>query len=326
VADPSASTPGTGEIAPPREPFQILSLDGGGIKGLFAASVLAALETDLKTNIVDHFDLAVGTSTGGIVALALGAGLRPTEIVDLYTRMGASVFAGSHVRGPRRLVRSKFEPGPLRTALQTALGDRQLWQSVVPLVIPAYDLTSDRIHLFKTPHHERLRRDWPLRMTDVAMATSAAPTYLPAYELDGIRFVDGGVWANNPVMVGIAEAVSMFGRSLEDIRVFSLSTTSDLRDRHPSLDRGGIVQWAGNAVDVVLSGQSMGANTAALHLLGDRLMRVDEPVPAGVLRIDRIDRKQLIGRARTVSRMCCPEFATNFVAHRAARFEPHRHP
>jgi uncharacterized protein len=326
VADPSASIPDRDQFAPPREPFHILSLDGGGIKGLFAASVLAALETDLKTSIVEHFDLVVGTSTGGIIALALGAGLRPAEIVDLYTRMGAGVFAGSHVRGPRRLVHSKYDAGPLRAALDRVFGDRQLWQSVVPLVIPAYDLTSDRIHLFKTPHHERLRRDWPTCMTDVAMASSAAPTYLPAYELNGFRFVDGGVWANNPLMVGIAEAVSMFGRSLEDIRVFSLSTTSDLSDRDRRLDHGGMVQWASNAVDVVLSGQSMGANTAAFHLLGDRLMRVDEPVPAGVLRIDRIDRQQLIGRAASVSRMWSPMFATKFIAHRAPRFEPHHHP
>jgi uncharacterized protein len=326
VESPSASTQDGDEIGPEGAPFQILSLDGGGIKGLFAASVLAALETDLNTNILDHFDLVVGTSTGGIIALALGAGLRPAEVVDLYARMGAGVFASSRTRGPRRLVHSKYDPGPLHTALQSALGDRQLWQSVVSLVIPAYDLTSDRIHLFKTPHHERLRRDWPLRMTDVAMATSAAPTYLPAYELEGIRFVDGGVWANNPVMVGIAEAVSMFGRSLEHIHVFSLSTTSDLRDRDRRLDHGGMVQWASNAVDVVLSGQSMGANTAAFHLLGDRLMRVDEPVPAGVLRIDRIDRQQLIGRAASVSRMCSSLFATKFAAHRAPRFEPHHHP
>jgi len=252
--------------------------------------------------------------------------MRPAEIVDLYGRMGSTVFAGSHVRGPRRLVHSKFDAGPLRAALDHAFGDQQLWQSVVPLVIPAYDLTSDRVHLFKTPHHERLRRDWPIRMADVAMATSAAPTFLPAYELTGIRFVDGGVWANNPVMVGVAEAVSMFGRKLDDIRVLSISTTSDLRNRHRRLDHGGLVQWATNAVDVVLSGQSMGANTAAFHLLGNRLMRIDEQVPAGVLRIDRIDRNQLIGRAASVSRIQCPGFKTKFFAHRAPRFQPYNHP
>jgi patatin-like phospholipase/acyl hydrolase len=326
MPDASESTANQDEVVPVRKPFQVLSLDGGGIRGLFAATVLAALETDLDTRIVDHFDLMVGTSTGGIIALALGAGLSPSAIVDMYTQMGPDVFAGSHVGGLRRLFRSKFDPEPLRSALNRALGDCQLWQSVVPLVIPAYDLTSDRIYLFKTPHHERLRRDWPLGMADVAMATAAAPTLLPAYDLNGIRFIDGGVWANNPVVVGIAEAISMFGRSLGDISVLSLSTTSDLRQRHRRLDHGGMVQWATNAVDVVLSGQSMGANTTAFHLLGDRLMRIDEPVPVGALRIDRVDRNQLIGRATSVSRMRCPEFADKFLAHRAPPFEPYHHP
>jgi patatin-like phospholipase/acyl hydrolase len=326
MPDPPESTANQDEVVPVREPFQILSLDGGGVKGLFAASVLAALENDLNTRIVDHFDLVVGTSTGGIIALALGAGMRPGEIVDLYAEMGSGVFGGSRSRGPRRLIRAKFDPEPLHAALQRALGDRQLWESVVPLVVPSYDLTSDRIHLFKTPHHQRLRRDWPHRMLDVAMATSAAPTYLPAYELGDIRFVDGGVWANNPVMIGIAEAVSMFGRAPEDIRVLSISTTSDLRHRARRLDNGGMLQWAANVVDVVLRGQSLGANAAAFHLIGDRLMRIDENVPANILRLDRADRKQLIGRAEAASRTHGPEFEQKFFAHLAPPFKPYHRP
>ena len=77
---------------PTYERFQILSLDGGGIKGLFSAAVLAKLEEDLNTNITDHFDLIVGTSTGGIIALGLGLGMKPQEIVQFYVESGPQIF------------------------------------------------------------------------------------------------------------------------------------------------------------------------------------------------------------------------------------------
>ena len=72
--------------------FQILALDGGGIKGLFSAAVLMCVEKNLNTNVVDHFDLIVGTSTGGIIALALGIGLKPRDIVEYYQKWGAKIF------------------------------------------------------------------------------------------------------------------------------------------------------------------------------------------------------------------------------------------
>ena len=109
-------------------PFQILSLDGGGLKGLFAAAVLAELEADLQTRILDHFDLVAGTSTGGLVALALGAGYRPQEIVDFYVARGSHVF--SRPRHVGRLVRPKHNAHRLRDALEDLLGPRRLGDSL----------------------------------------------------------------------------------------------------------------------------------------------------------------------------------------------------
>src|SRR3977135_1029466 len=87
--------------------FQILSLDGGGYKGMFSAAVLAAIEEDLDRPIAQHFDLIVGTSTGGIIALGLGAGLRPTEIVDFYTAWGSRIFPRSRLRSLAQISRPK---------------------------------------------------------------------------------------------------------------------------------------------------------------------------------------------------------------------------
>ena len=303
--------------------FQILALDGGGYKGMFSAAVLAAIEEDLSTRVADHFDLITGTSTGGIIALGLGAGLRPIEIVEFYARRGPEIFADSGWQKVRRLFTPKYDPRKLSSALSGVFGEKTLGDSYKRLVIPAYNLRSDEVYIFKTPHHERLRRDWRERMTDVGTSTAAAPTYFPAHSHRGLRLVDGGVWANNPVMVGIAEAVSVCGANLESLRVFSLGTTTDLRQRSERLDSGGIIQWATSAVDVVMRGQSVGANNTARHLLGDdHILRLDPMVPAGLLGLDRVQTDELLGRARAASRQLMPMFEQRFCKHGAPQFAP----
>jgi patatin-like phospholipase/acyl hydrolase len=158
--------------------FQILSLDGGGIKGIFAAAVLASLEDDFRVDITNHFDLIVGTSTGGIIALGLGLGMRPREIVEFYTTHGKSIFRDRFkVRSIFHLFSRKFPSSPLEKALRdrAAFGDRLLGESQKRLVIPAYNVGEDDVYIFKTPHHERFRRDNKVPAWKVALATSVVP-------------------------------------------------------------------------------------------------------------------------------------------------------
>lgn len=305
------------------ERFQILALDGGGFKGMFAAAVLERLETDLGIKVVDHFDLIAGTSTGGIIALGLGAGLSPAEIVSFYVDHGPQIFPGKLRRPSRRPLTSKYRPEPLRAALDQVLGERRLGESRVPLVIPSYDLTNDDVYLFRTPHTRRLRRDAGELMVDVALATSAAPTYLPAHPLRGLRLIDGGVWANNPTMVALVEAIRSFGRSAEEIAICSIGTTTETTRRHPRLDRGGLFAWAQAGIDVVLRGQNVGAENAAKLMVGtESMLRINPTVPARVLALDRVDPDQLRGRAEYVSRHICPAFNEQFVPHKAAPWAP----
>jgi uncharacterized protein len=304
--------------------FQVLSLDGGGYKGMFPAALLACLEADLGTSIVDHFDLVAGASTGGIIALGLGAGLRPAEIVDFYVEQGPAIFTHPKLRSVRRLARSKYRPRPLRRALEAVFQDRVLADSQVPLAVPAYDLCNDGVYLFRTPHAAGLRRDGRERMVDVALATTAAPTYLPAHALRGLRLVDGGMWANNPALVGITEAVNSFGCELSDIRVFSLGTTIDTIRRPNRLDCGGLIAWAADAIHVVLRGQSIATNNQARLLLGDtNLLRVDPQVPARELRLDGITPDQLRGRAEHHSRHISQAVSERFLNHKRTASTPH---
>jgi predicted acylesterase/phospholipase RssA len=309
-------------------PFHVLALDGGGVRGVFTAALLAGLEEDLNISVVDHFDLVVGTSTGGIIALALGAGLTPRQILDFYVAEREAIFAAPPGWGSlRRLFRAKYRPNGLEAALKRILGERLLGESRVALVIPSYELGENAVYLFKTPHHPRLKRDHRVPMWVVGMATSAAPTYFPAFRLpvDQARLIDGGVWANNPALVGVTEAVSMFGRPLKEICVLSVGTTTSLLPRPSRLDNAGLLRWARGPgfADVLLAGQSAGAFAHVQHLIGkDNAHRLDPPVVAEIASLERCDARELIAKAAHHSRDFAPTFETVFAGHVVPPFQP----
>jgi uncharacterized protein len=306
--------------------FQVLALDGGGAKALFSAHVLARLEADLGISVADAFDLITGTSAGGIIALALGAGLRPAEIADHYERLVATVFPRSRRRWwrfPARLTHPSYDASVLRGALEGVLGARMLGDSCKRLVIPSWDVQAACVHLFKTPHHDRLRRDWKIPMVDVAMATSAAPAYFAAAHVDGHRLVDGGIWANNPSVVGITEAVSMLGVPLAAVAVLNIGTMDQVSQHDRRLDTGGLVTWARQAVPLVLTAGSRGAQGIAEHLAGrHNYSRFDAVVPGGLYRLDDADPGDLAAYAASASRHLSPVFTDRFAAHRAPAYVP----
>ncbi|MEY9943917.1 CBASS cGAMP-activated phospholipase [Kitasatospora sp. GAS1066B] len=306
------------------ERFQILSLDGGGFRGMFSAAVLARLEDDLGVRITDHFDLIAGTSTGGIIALGLGLGLSPREILSFYTEHGPRIFRDrSRLRGLRHLLRAKYGSGPLRSALTEVFGGRTFGESTKRLVITSYNIAADDVYLFRTPHLPTLKRDWREKAVNVGLATSAAPTYLPGMPLDGARLIDGGVWANNPTMVALTEAVGPLSIPLEAIRVFSLGTTIDVRRRHRRLDRGGLLPWASDAVEVLMRAQSESAAKQVRHLVGkDNVLRLNPTVPTGAVALDKVNTETLYGLAGHVSRDVSPTVHRTFCDHLAPVFVP----
>jgi len=308
--------------------FQILSLDGGGIKGLFAAATLAAIEEDLGGDVTRHFDLITGTSTGGIIALGLGLGLRPMQIVDFYLAEGAKIFPGWWgLKKVQHWLLRKFSQQPLQEALQKVFKDKRLADSRKRLVIPAYNLGEDDVYIFRTPHAERLKRDYKLPVWKVALATSAAPTFFPCCRhIDSLRLIDGGVWANNPTMVGIVEAQGTLGIPLDAIHVFSIGASDPVNHRRDKLNAGGILAWAsGNsAIDVIMRGQSIGVNNQATFLLGkDHVERLNPPVAANEFSLDGVHKSaDLVGKAAHFSRTFMPTFAEKFGAHSAAQYTP----
>src|SRR5260370_38784842 len=208
---------------------RILSIDGGGIKGIVPAAFLVQLEEALGESITHFFDLIAGTSTGGIIALGLGLGLSAADILHFYEHLGPAVFAGSRLgRGLRRIGFAKYHALPLRRALEATFGEKTLGESRTRLVIPSLNLETGEVHIYKTAHHPRFEVDYRERVVDVALATSAAPTYFPTHRsAKGIPFIDGGMWANNPTGLAVVEAVGVLDWPRDAIYVLRLGCVTE---------------------------------------------------------------------------------------------------
>ncbi|WP_224364257.1 CBASS cGAMP-activated phospholipase [Hyalangium versicolor] len=274
--------------------FRILSLDGGGIRGAFSASVLTVLEREIGHALVDHFDLITGTSTGGIIALGLALGLPAATIRDFYREKGLDIFPGTGlVQRTRDKVRQLFAPKRsqemLAAALRSVFKNMWLGEARCLLVIPTYDAIGGRIYLLKTAHNERLTSDYQASAVECALATSAAPTYFPPCtfaEHPGSSYIDGGVWANCPVMVGLVEAVHFLGIPVDQIDVLSVGTLGEPFSVSPRRRRAGVIGWSTSLIELLMRGQSEAALAQAQLLTGCRVHRIDQVVSPGRFSLD----------------------------------------
>lgn len=238
-----------------KKKFKILSIDGGGLRGIIPCKLLTDLESELmkrdgeNARLMDYFDLICGTSTGGIIAIGLALGLTAKEILELYEANGNEIFPGR-----RRTIANKlhcfftnkpfYDRSRLKELLQqtyskcTRDGDTRLGHAKTRLVIPTYNAEHGRTHIFKTAHAEGLFRDYQIPAVDAALSTAAAPAYFEPYSFtytnkgtsDRQTFnnlVDGGLVANNPAYIGLIEATEALRVSLDEVSLLSLGTGLD---------------------------------------------------------------------------------------------------
>lgn len=315
-------TPNPTSIKRDESTFRILSLSGGGLNGAIGAGILKTVETELGVKIADHFDLIAGTSTGGILALGLGLGIPGTALAEFYRTKGKSIFpqdGPGFWRGFKNLFCAKYSADALNRELREMLGDRLVGDSVVPLVIPSFDLAQNDVRLFKTRHHADYRRDNKLPAWAVARATSAAPTYLPACrEIDNAQLIDGGVFANNPIMIGVTEAIATFAVSPQSIRILSLGASLPVKRHCKWLDNAGLAQWGLRASDMLITAQSASSLAQARRLVGrNNVMHIDPPVAEGEFALDlaQPDRHESI--AAHYAQHALPELERMFFQERA---------
>lgn len=269
-------------------PFQALSLTGGGYRGLFTARALQVIEEQIGEPLGRRFDLTSGTSIGGIVALAVAFEVPMSKVVEVFERHGATIFPPheppkgkvgkgwdlwQHARKPR------YSTAPLRAAITELIDkDATLNDAKHPVAIPAVNVTQGQPQVFKTRHKVEWTRDWRYKAVDVALATSAAPTFFELAEVGGNLYADGGLFANAPDLVALHEAEHYFGVTSEAVRILSVGTTT----RSYSLSFGagrqfGIADWMEDQrlFSVMISAQQQFVDQLMMHKLQDRYFRLD---------------------------------------------------
>jgi predicted acylesterase/phospholipase RssA len=185
-----------------QQPFRILALSGGGVRGIFQAVYLAKLRQSLGSALHNHFDLVAGTSTGGLIGLAIALNIDPERIVDFYNAEASVIFR------PRVLAQwrsgPRYDPKPLRAALQKLFSDKRLSDCRPPVLVTAASLDRFSYRIFSTLGGVG-ESDGTLLAIDVALASAAAPTYFPPVNPDGQHrsYVDGGLWANSPALAAV---------------------------------------------------------------------------------------------------------------------------
>lgn len=284
---------------PESREFRILSIDGGGIRGIFPAAFLSGLEQRYLNgeSVTRYFDLVSGTSTGGIIALGLAAGLDAEEIAGLYIDRGSDIFPplrGGLIgcferpfRFVRKCARYRYDRDALSNILHELFGTKRLKESRVRLCIPSYEGRYGEVYIFKTPHHPDFRNDANENMKKVALATAAAPTFFQPLQDRGYTFVDGGVWANNPLMVALVDALSCFRLSRYRIRILSLGCgETRYTVNRPMVLSGGLFAWR-KIIEAAIQLQSQNALGQAGLLIGaDRIVRVEPDMSEGKIELD----------------------------------------
>src|SRR2546427_5230224 len=241
--------------------ISVLSLDGGGIRGIIPATILAAIEEGVGRQLHETFDLIAGTSTGGIIALGIGttanAGkpYRPVDLVGLYVENGPAIFKKDLLTPVKSFFGPKYSPDALERTLEKFFGDTELRSAVAPLLISSYDLATQLPFFFKS-HRIATDPSYNLRATQIARATSAAPTFFPAFHLheDGKdhALVDGGIFANNPGMAAYAEARRLYPEATEFVVVSVGTGDRDDKITYAKAKRWGLLGWARQIIPVMM--------------------------------------------------------------------------
>lgn len=315
---------------------RVLSIQGGGVNGLFAAKLLALIEEELEQDgqnprVGRYFDLVSGTSTGGLIALGLALEIPALTIVKLYQEKSSCIFPrwrhSALWKASRRPKRWPiYQSAPLVEELQSVFKYLRLGNATSRLVIPTFNQSADSVHLFKTAHHKNFVRDYKLHAWDVAAATAAAPFYFPPHKMEsGASFLDGGVWANNPILVALGECIQYCAWDRSQLDVLSISGVRDVID---------VSSWQKlvGLPGAIVHSQVKGSIASAKTLLGDvngamephgRLIDYASEVPSGAFAMDDANSvDDLVGQAEALFRKRSTELMETFFSQPAEVFIP----
>ena len=264
--------------------FSILAVDGGGTRGVYAAQILARVEESLGQPVKDCFDLLAGTSTGSIIAGGAAAGIPMEEVVRLFEKNSPLIFGKTRFPASLSvLFRSRYSRKALESVLEEYLPETTLGEVSTPLMITGSDIATGAVLVFKARYlhdlGEPYERDGRVLLRNAILASCAAPTYFDPKSVGPYLLADGGLWANNPSIIALTEAVSKFRKGVEQITVLSIGTghTTTMYAKRGSW--GLLTGWGGRKlVSYTLALQSQASTNMAKLILGDRYLRLDPEI------------------------------------------------
>lgn len=264
-----------------KKPFNILSFDGGGVRGILEACLLERIESK-HPNILRDADLLVGTSTGGIIALGLAAGKSPAALREMYQTASKEIFSETffgRFKDFWNLLGADYKSDNLRKMLEIQFGDLLLGDLEKRVAITTFDLDNEaegsaRAWKAKIFHNCRgSDADLDVRVVDLALRTSAAPTYFPTS--DG--YIDGGVFANNPSMVGLAQALNPrnLNKDLRNINLLSLGAGRFRQHIDGDNLNWGLAKWAKHLLGILMDGSVDVVDFECKQILRDKYYRLN---------------------------------------------------
>ncbi len=271
-------------------PYLILSMDGGGIRGMLPIQILSHIEEELGCKIGEVFDCIAGTSIGGILALSLAAPdprnpskpkFSAKELAAFIEKEGPVVFEKTTLQSIKSLegIRTpKYLNENLKKLLQTQFGDTTIEESVTDILIPSYDLVKGKTILFF--HFNGEKSNNPYLMRDVGIATAAAPIYFPSHSVQDLNLVDGGLSANNPSLLAYIKAAGHIDPN-RDIFILSIGT-GEMKIKAINAaesEHYGMIQWLPMIFDVIFK------TTQEMLTLQFKLLKHVAKVPLTVVRI-----------------------------------------
>ena len=261
--------------------FQILALDGGGTRGIYTAQLLAQIERTLGVSIRTCFDLIAGTSTGSIIAGAAVSNIPMIDIVELFETETPYIFRKRWYRIP--LFLSKYPNQKLAQIIAKHLPATPLGDIETPLMITSSEIAKSEAHIFRSSYAKDLATPEPpdkdVSLRDAILASCAAPTFFAPKSVDNFLLADGGLWANNPSTAAFTEALTVFGKETQEVRMLSVGTGHSVNMYRNRRGWGFITGWGGaKLTSYVMTLQSeASANTTQL-LLKQNYLRINPEI------------------------------------------------
>jgi predicted acylesterase/phospholipase RssA len=296
----------------------VLAIDGGGVRGIIPAVILAYWEGEAGISLPDHFGLFAGTSTGAILAGCLAAGLPAREVLDLFQKEAPGIFNRDGLPLLKRTLSFKgwaipaFSSEHLKKVLDRHLGDLTLGQCPRPLVIAALDVVTGNPKLFRSAHLPESGSDRDVKVSDAILASTAAPVFFPSMRVGHSTYVDGALWANNPSLAAMLEAKS---HSSADVNLLSVSCGRPLWGERLGFGANrGLVGWGVPLIALLMAAQSDGVDAYMRQLLpAEKYLRLDPILPRHLASIDSAGNlSELASRAHQAAVEALPALRQRF--------------